>query len=283
MAATRVDRGRRAFTLIELLVVIGIIAIMLSILLPTLSRVRAQAVSVKCLSNLRQIGQATQMYLNEYRGQYPPDCSVFDHDFRFLDYIGSGNPPVQWDNPIRFAVRDAVLKCLKGNAKVFFCPANDMPAIAASLPRPYDENDFLADGTSAYCGRFGYWWVANPYNPAYRDQDQEAARKYWHQDTVPESYSYQQLPNPGPNAPRCKPGIDYLRSTKDKNIWNVAICVDQSRNATSATDTSFWYFMHGSNRKIGWWKNELFGDGHCEQRRSDQAKKRYNPSSVQAW
>jgi prepilin-type N-terminal cleavage/methylation domain-containing protein/prepilin-type processing-associated H-X9-DG protein len=59
---------RHAFSLIELLVVLGIIAVLLSILLPTLARVRQQAVIVQCASNLRQIHQALNSYVIEFKG-----------------------------------------------------------------------------------------------------------------------------------------------------------------------------------------------------------------------
>jgi prepilin-type N-terminal cleavage/methylation domain-containing protein/prepilin-type processing-associated H-X9-DG protein len=141
-------RTSHAFTLVELLVVIGIIALLISILLPSLARARQQANATKCASNLKQIGNALQMYMNQYKGFMPP----FRNDGRWEDpttgqLIDPNHPNAYWG--VSFAVAGGLTK------EVFFCPSSNATndSGAANFDGPFIAGNFYTTyGINAYGG-----------------------------------------------------------------------------------------------------------------------------------
>ncbi|HEV8291290.1 MAG TPA: prepilin-type N-terminal cleavage/methylation domain-containing protein [Tepidisphaeraceae bacterium] len=152
---------RKGFTLVELLVVIGIIALLISILLPTLNKAKQQALRVACAANLRAMGQAQTMYIAE-TGYYPGHAA-----------LRSGvNPFAVWPTRLR--------KMTRGSRDLFWCPANEQGfrwqlvvgapggrfATAAETGYGYEIGELLLD---VFTVPFSYGyndWGANNIQPA---------------------------------------------------------------------------------------------------------------------
>ncbi len=127
--AMRHRTGRAGFTLVELLVVIGIIALLISILLPALNAARQQAQTVQCASNLKQTFMAFQLYAMDSKGLIPPNQASPGPTLPKLS-PAVGNVFPYWTNflcPAMPLNNWITVKNYIANGAVLTCPSQQFP------------------------------------------------------------------------------------------------------------------------------------------------------------
>jgi prepilin-type N-terminal cleavage/methylation domain-containing protein/prepilin-type processing-associated H-X9-DG protein len=245
-----------AFTLVELLVVIGIIALLISILLPALSRAREASYQTQCLSNQRQVGLYLAMYANENRGFLPPQnpdfiraISAATHDYFDIHYTKGGG------------------------GKVFYCPTLQPVSLylfnlgAGSFDSAafnWSPEQHWKTPAAAPSYVIGYFYLGDPVPPA-----PGAAVPWW-----------MDINKNGTNRD------EYVVKFSEKGAANVAILCDvvNQTSGSPVQQKQRWVLRHPTqtkNPRGG--TNVLYGDGHAATVQRPDMQLRWCLNNVIGW
>jgi len=110
--------AKRVFTLVEMLVVVAVIAILVALLMPALGKAKAQARSLGCKNNLKNLGAANQLYANDWNGHCVPHGDNYVWENTLASYLGMAR----------------YYKAAEKPGNVFLCPENPEGRFLGNFP-----------------------------------------------------------------------------------------------------------------------------------------------------